>query len=116
MKQVEVSSIDGFEVGDFVLAMTKSPSYARIIKITAQEVEENDHYAKYGRYKPGDTMSTWITVERVLNLDMSESKRYKSRVWSGELKKMDKDFIKEMFRKLNDALAKNRMLKEQEEI
>ena len=114
MKRVKVTSAEDFDVGDFVMLKNKS-CYGRIVKIEQATVEENDHYAKYGTHKPGDILNTKFTVEKVLDSEMDRTKKYKSTAWSWEIKKIDKEFIKDMFRKLNDELAKSRMLKERGE-
>jgi len=111
------STADGLELGDLVLVYSKTPMYGKVIKIVRRYAVENDYQVKWKRAKVGEEMAPAITVERVLNIDLTPpSRKSRTTLWYGEFKKVDRQFILKMFKKVNDTLAYIKMLKERENL
>jgi len=119
VKKVEATSIgDKLEVGDLVLTLSQNPAYARVVKIVRRYAQENDWdvKSKYSNVKAGDELTPHIHVEKVLHIDLTKpGRRAVSSLRFNEYKKIDREFIKQIFRKVNDELACSVMLKEYKE-
>jgi len=113
-KRVEANSLpDGLELGDLVLILNKSPAYSRVVKIVRIYAEDGDWMVRDKRHAVGDELTPHISVERVMNVDLTKpNRRFVSvLMYPGEYKKVDREFIKQIFRDINDELAYSIMIK-----
>lgn len=109
----DTSTTDGLEIGDLILAYSKTPMYGRVVKIYRRWAEKNDYYLGRSGIKEGDELGAHIVVERILNMDLTDPKRKsQATLYHNEYTKVDREFILKMFHKINDTLAYSKLLKE----
>ena len=109
----------GIEVGAFVLAVKANSMYGRVVRIQRRFATGACVRYQHGKNKvrAGDEMSSILTVQKILNLDMNEPKRKsRSLVEDDKIIVIDKDFISLLFIKLNNTAAYVKIINEQEEI
>ena len=115
MKVVPIRAHDVFEVGDFVALKNKS-GYYMIYEMEKHLAEEGDYWVRWRKFKVGETVRVSVKILKLLNADLSKPKRTKSSSYLSRLVKIDRDFIKSMFKKLNDTLMMTVVFKERGEL
>jgi len=115
-EQSDTFAKDGTKLGDFVLLMGSTPMYGRVTHIKRKFVKKNRYNNYQKGTKVGDELDSTLTVERILNLDLTKPKRTSRAIvrWPRYYVAIDKEFVKKTFRKLNNAVAYVRMINEQE--
>jgi len=111
-------SKNGIKLGDFVLVNKINGYYGRVIRIMKRTHEKHDWQVNNGKHKVcvGEELASSITVTKVINLDLTTTKRQVTSVVSDDkITNITKEFISKMFRKLNDTAAYIKMINEQSE-
>ena len=117
VKQVKSTiAKDGTKLGDFVLLIGKTPMYGRVVEINKRFAGPRHYSVNDGTIKVGEELGSMVTIERVLNIDMTKPKRTSkaSTIYSEDYIVVDKDFVNQVFRNLNDMIGYVKVINEQE--
>ena len=119
MKQVKAKvSEKGYKIGDFILV--DSGKFGRITKMIKWVLDEQDYQVKRGVAKAGDIANRYfpITIQTILTSRFERPKRKSSsQIYEYQIvRKVDKAFVKKIFKNLNDMIVYVKMINEQEEI